>query len=140
MQDVAITTTPSPATTTFVDPELGEGTPLLGSTIANSFGDDEDLEDIENWTKREKAVTSISAISFGSSVGAMMLSPTPVVLTAGSIGAVLAPYVAFQQQKITHVQALSETNKKIQEEVHQLQNENGKLQAQVADLTQSVQK
>jgi uncharacterized protein YlxW (UPF0749 family) len=48
--------------------------------------------------------------------------------------------VAFQQQKITDVQALSETNKRVQEEVQQLQHENGKLQAQVEDLAKSVQK
>jgi hypothetical protein len=128
-------TTPSSA---FVDPELGEGTPLLrGSTDG---GDEQPLADIKDWTRREQVVASISAISFGSSVGAMMLSPTPVVLTAGSIGVLLAPYVAFQQQKITDVQALSETNKRVQEEVQQLQHENGKLQAQVEDLAKSVQK
>ena len=130
-----LSSTPSSA---FVDPELGEGTPLLRASTDG--GDEQPLEDIKDWTRRERAVAGISAISFGSSVGAMMLSPTPVVLTAGTIGALLAPYVAFQQQKITDVQALSETNKRVQEEVQQLQQENGKLQAHVTDLTESVHK
>jgi hypothetical protein len=135
MDAKSLASTPSLA---FVDPELGEGTPLLGASTDG--GDEQPLEDIKDWTRRERAVAGISAISFGSSVGAMMLSPTPVVLTAGTIGALLAPYVAFQQQKITDVQALSETNQRVQEEVQQLQQENGKLQAQVTDLTESVHK
>lgn len=118
-----------------IDPELGEATPLL-----RGDPDQKPLEEIEDWTRREKAVAGVSAVSFCSSVGGMMLSPDPIVLTAGTIGAVLAPYVAIQQQKITHVQALAETNQRVQEEVQQLQDENTRLQAQVADLADSVSK
>ena len=91
----ASTTTPS---TKMIDPELGEATPLLGSTANNN---EKPLEEIEDWTRREKAVAGVSTVSFVSSVGGMMISPDPVVLTAGTIGAVLAPYVAIQQQKIS---------------------------------------
>ncbi len=123
------------STPTSIDPELGEQTPLLLSS-----SDAPPLEEIEDWTRREKAVAGVSAISFASSAAGMMISPDPVVIVSGTIGCAVAPYVAIQQQKITHVQALEETNHRVEEEVSQLKQENIKLMAQVQELTQSVQR
>ena len=125
-----------PNTPSSLDPELGEQTPLIFSPN----NDEKPLEEIEDWTRREKAVAGISAISFASSAAGMMISPDPVVLVSGTIGCAVAPYVAIQQQKITHVQALAETNQRIEEEVTELKGENEKLNVQVQDLTKSVQK
>jgi hypothetical protein len=127
---VITATTPSS-----LDPELGEQTPLLGGS-----SDEKPLEEIEDWTRREKAVAGVSAVSFTSSVAGMMIMPDPLVLVSGTIGCAVAPYVAIQQQKITHVQALAETNKRVEEEVAELHRSNESLQRQVQELTKSVQK
>lgn len=130
------------ATQSFLDPELGEQTPLLRSSgiDKNADSDEKPLEEIEDWTRREKAVAGVSAVSFTSSVAGMLISPDPLVLVSGTIGCAVAPYVAIQQQKITHVQALAETNKRVEEEVAELKGENEKLQVQVQDLTSTVEK
>lgn len=130
MSATATATTPSS-----LDPELGEQTPLLGNNT-----DEKPLEEIEDWTRREKAVAGVSVVSFTSSVAGMMISPDPLVLVSGTIGCAVAPYVAIQQQKITHVQALAETNQRVEEEVAELKGENEKLKAQLQDLTKTVDK
>ena len=130
------TATAASTTPSSIDPESGESTPL----IAQRNGEEKPLEEIEDWTRREKAVAGVCAVSFASSVAGMMISPDPVVLVSGTIGCAVAPYVAIQQQKITHVQALAQTNRRIEEEVAELKGENSKLQIQVQDLTESVQK
>jgi len=91
------------------DVELGESSPLLRGGFQD---DDKPLEQIEAFTKREKAVAGVSAVSFGSSAAAMFMEQNPLVYVSGVIGLTVAPYAAIQQQKITHVQALAETNKR----------------------------
>lgn len=124
-------------TTDFIDPELGEQTPLLLSSSTAS--EPPPLENIQDWTRREQAVAGVSALSFAASLAGMMSTPEPLVLVSGTIGCAVAPYVAIQQQKITHVEALEETNQRVELEVAQLKEENKKFMAQVHEMTQSVQ-
>lgn len=137
-----------------IDLETGERTPLIkpvkaaGSaspsrsaptTLGALLGDEEqDLEDVKEWTKREKAVAGVSAISFTTSAAAMIFYPQPIVYVSGLIGCGVAPYVAFQQQKITEVRALQETNLRFQEEIDELEGETTKIQVQVQDLQSTV--
>ena len=129
-------------TPTSIDPELGEETPLLrfSSNNNNINSDEKPLEDIKDWTKRETAVAGLSVVSFTASVAGMMAYPDPLVLVSGTIGCAVAPYVAIQQQKITHVQALAETNQRVEQEVAELQHENEKLHGQIQNLTSTVEK
>ena len=62
----------------------------------------------------------------------------PSVLISGVLGLLLAPYAAFQQRKITEVEALKETNEVMQGEVTHLTAENSRLQAQVRQIEKSV--
>ena len=62
----------------------------------------------------------------------------PSVLISGVLGLLLAPYAAFQQRKITEVEALKETNEVMQGEVTHLTAENSRLQAQVQQIEKSV--
>ena len=62
----------------------------------------------------------------------------PSVLISGALGLVLAPYAAFQQRKITEIEALKETNEVMQDEVAHLTAENSRLQAQVQQIEKSV--
>ena len=131
--------TPTTSTGMMIDPELGEQTPLLLSSSTASEPPPP-LENIQDWTRREQAVAGVSALSFAASVAGMMSTPQPLVLVSGTIGCAVAPYVAIQQQKITHVEALEETNQRVELEVGQLKEENKKLMAQVHEMTQSVQR
>ena len=44
------------------------------------------------------------------SVLSMLVESNPLVYISGTIGAAISPYAAIQQQKITEVEALAETN------------------------------
>jgi hypothetical protein len=93
------------ASSTTTDVELGEESPLLDNG-------EKPLEDLKGPSKTERAVAGISAVSFGSSLAAMLFEKNPVVYVSGLIGVVVSPYAAIQQQKITQVNALAQTNER----------------------------
>jgi len=68
----------------------------------------------------------------------MCLETNPAVYVSGVVGAGVAPYAAMQQEKITQVEALSQTNERLESEVTQLQHENERLSTQVNNLESSV--
>ena len=92
-------------TTTTVDMEVGERTPLVN-------GDDEVLKDLPESTKKEKAVAGLAVISFVASIASIVFISNPITYISGILGAVMSPYAAIQQHKITDVDALSETNQR----------------------------
>ena len=85
-------------------------------------------------------VSSLSVLSVSTSVAAMLVESNPSVYVSGAIGAAVAPYAALQQQKLTEVEALKQTNQRLDEEVSQLKYENERLQTQVNELESSVTK
>jgi hypothetical protein len=92
------------------DLETGESSPLMNANRRS--GEDKPLEQLDNSSIKEKAVAGIAAASFFSSIFAMLIEHNPVVYVSGIIGAGIAPYAAFQQQKITQADALAETNER----------------------------
>lgn len=128
-----------------MDLESGESTPLIRplsspSAFGVAFGNEEqDLADVKEWTSREKAVAGMSAVSFGTSAAAMVLYPHPIVYVSGFIGCTVGPYVAFQQQKITEVRTLKETNVRFQQEIDELEGEVKKTEVQVKELQSTVE-
>jgi hypothetical protein len=91
--------------TSIADVEVGEKTPLVN-------GGDEVLEDLPESTKKEKAVAGLAAVSFTASLASIIFTANPIVYVSGILGAILSPYAAIQQRKITDVDALSETNER----------------------------
>lgn len=59
---------------------------------------------------------------------------------SGILGCLLSPYAHLQQQKLTQVEALQQTNTVLEVEVEQLENENRKLKKTVQELEESVLK
>lgn len=89
------------------DLELGESTPLL------SPGGTPLLTELPAFSFQEKVVGFFSACTFGTSTISIIASMgNPFVYLSGLLGIIIAPYAAFQQQKITQIKALSETNKR----------------------------
>ena len=64
----------------------------------------------------------------------------PFVWVSGFLGLIIAPMAAFQQHKLTQVEALAQTNERLSSEVDQLSAENGRLQASVQQMEESVLK
>ena len=64
----------------------------------------------------------------------------PLVWVSGLLGVIIAPTAAFQQHKLTQVEALAQTNERLSSEVDQLTAENGRLQASVQQMEESVLK
>jgi cell division protein FtsB len=127
------------------DVEVGESTPLLQT--ANS-GDDNNgnntepppLQEMKAESLKERAVAVTAGVSFLSSIAAIIFEATahPVVWVSGILGAILAPYAAMQQQKLTQVEALNQTNERMEQEVEQLAAENVRLSKQVQEMEESV--
>ena len=92
------------ATAQMPDLEIGEKSPLISN-------DDNKLKPMEN-SVVEKAVAGASVVSFSMSVLAMLFARNPVIYISGLIGAGIAPYAVIQQQKITQVDALAESNER----------------------------
>jgi hypothetical protein len=127
---------------------VGESTPLLHSGSGNGGEDNNDdsntepppLQEMKAESLKERAVAVTAGVSFLSSIAAIILEATahPVVWVSGILGAILAPYAAMQQQKLTQVEALNQTNERMEQEVEQLAAENVRLSKQVQEMEESV--
>ncbi|GAX09575.1 hypothetical protein FisN_19Lh071 [Fistulifera solaris] len=109
--------------------EVGEGTPLV----------QEPLPEIpEGSTSKEKIVTTLAGLGFGTNLLLVLFSSQASVFWSGVFGMLLAPYALFQQRKLVQVRVLAETNVRMQDEVGRLQVENTRLQHQEEELSTSV--
>lgn len=72
------------------------------------------------------------------SLASMLLEHNPAVYVSGIIGCAISPYAAIQQEKITQVEALKQTNERLEEEGTQLLSENVRLKTQVQEMESSV--
>jgi len=109
------------------DLEAGEGSPLVDGVRASNNGatgtspleavipaEDRPLEPIpEGASIKEKAVAGAAFVAFTMNLLSMLLNIiNPFALVSGFLGVGLAPFAAFQQQKLTQTQALAETNQR----------------------------
>ena len=62
----------------------------------------------------------------------------PFVMVSSMLGLVVAPTAAMQQQKLTQVVALDQTNDRMESEVELLEAENARLTAQVQQMEKTV--
>jgi hypothetical protein len=116
-----------------------ERTPLMASSSLLSFPEPPPLKAIKENTWKERAVTGTAAVAVSTCIGSMLLeAQQPSVYVSSAIGCLVAPYTAVQQEKITQVEALTETNERLTNQVQELHDENTRLQTQVHDLEQSL--
>jgi sensor histidine kinase YesM len=62
----------------------------------------------------------------------------PSVYVSSILGIILAPYAVIQQNKLTQVEALDQTNDRLEKEVAQLDLENQRLRKQVQEIEETV--
>lgn len=122
------------------DVESGEASPLLkgSQTSYDPESEPPPLEEMKENTLKERAVAGAAAVAFSTSIAAMVMESNPAVYVSGAVGTCVAPYAAMQQEKITQVEALKQTNERLESEVQQLQHENERLSNQVNELESSV--
>ena len=75
-----------------------EATPLKGNDLDD---DPEPLGDIPENTCKEKVVAAAAVVGAGTNIAAMIIEGGISTKVSGAIGTLVAPYAAFQQQKIT---------------------------------------
>jgi hypothetical protein len=85
-------------------------------------------------TIMEKVLAGIAVISVTTSLVAMIIEGGLLVLAAGILTILLAPYAYFQQTRITDIKALKETYEAAAREVSRLSHENKRLAGTVGDL------
>lgn len=74
------------------------------------------------------------------SLFAMIINSGILVIISGLFGVALAPYAAFQQQKITQTIAMKETNEYFEKQLTILKASNERLSEQNKHMTESVDK
>lgn len=120
--------------------ETGENTPLLGGDSSKRW---------KLWSSRfsgltasslqEKFVLVIASSALLTSLLSIkiFISPTPVLISS-ALSLLLAPYTAWQQQKISQAQSRLQVNQVLQAEVESLELENQHMQEQIRQAQENV--
>lgn len=122
------------------DVEVGEQTPLLSSSKGGAASSNNPF--LQSASLQERAVTITAVLSFVTSVLSILWWSHlhPSVWISGLLGAILAPYAAFSQRKLTQVQALHLNKERLQQEVTTTEAENARLSKQVQAMEETVLK
>mmetsp|Transcript_9717 Transcript_9717/g.16240 ORF Transcript_9717/g.16240 Transcript_9717/m.16240 type:complete len:257 (-) Transcript_9717:40-810(-) len=117
-----------------------ESTPLVAKDNDTTSGIQRvPLEDnMQGESMKEKVVAGVGFGTAGVSLATIVLSTNPIAYGSSIIGLGVGPYAAIQQSKISEVEALRQTNKRLGEEVDILKHENERLQGQIGSLEESV--
>ena len=87
----------------------------VGSTPATATGptkSNKKLKKVWAHTPMEIFSGALATVSVGTSVTAIVMAYSPIVLTAGILSSVVGPYAYYQQTKLTDIIALKETHGK----------------------------
>lgn len=87
---------------------------------------------VERLTGVVAAVTAILALS------AIIIEGGAVVVVAGILSIIMAPYAYYQQTKLTDIKTLKETTAAVEVEVNRLKDENVKLADTVNELGETI--
>eukprot|EP00523_Entomoneis_sp_CCMP467_P008087 CAMPEP_0168734978 /NCGR_PEP_ID=MMETSP0724-20121128/9095_1 /TAXON_ID=265536 /ORGANISM="Amphiprora sp., Strain CCMP467" /LENGTH=272 /DNA_ID=CAMNT_0008782105 /DNA_START=60 /DNA_END=878 /DNA_ORIENTATION=- len=126
-----------------VDLEAGESTPLLLNDPTTAAVDNDEpapLQDIKAESLKERTVSAVAAVNFFLSVLTLMFQAAlhPVVWISGFLGLLISPLAAMQQHKLTQVEALAQTNERLQMEVDDLATQNTRLSVNLQEMEESV--
>jgi len=78
--------------------------------------------------------------SVGTSLTSMMLEANPLVYWAGGLSCAVAPYAAYQQSKLTDINALKQTHEALKNQLDNLTAENERLKSCVASLEETAER
>jgi hypothetical protein len=97
------------------------------------------LKPVPETTTRERIAASVGGLAMVTSLAAMVVEPSPLVLFAGILNAlVLGPFLYYQETHLTDITTLLETKETVQVEMNRLIQSNQELIRNVDDLTTSL--
>jgi len=125
-----------------MDIEAGEhGTHYVELPFSdNPVDNDETLDDIPPWSFAEIAISGLATVTVGVSIAAMVIAYNPLVIIASVFGLLVPPFTALQEQKMTDIKAMEETNEAMERELANLKHENDRLAGENKELETSIVK
>lgn len=126
------------------DPEPIQNDIESGYELENLDGSPENesqggkLKAIKETTPMEMVAGVVALSAFGSSLAAIIVEQSYVVLAAGILSMVTGPYAYYQQTRLTDIKALKATHAAFVREINYLKNENDRLEKSVEELGSTV--
>lgn len=96
------------------------------------------LKPVSENTPMEKLAAAVATVAIGTSVAAIVVEQSMLVIAAGILSSGVGPYAYYQQTQLTDIQFLKETHEAIAKEVEHLRVENERLEESVKELTATV--
>jgi hypothetical protein len=96
------------------------------------------LKPVAETTFKERIAGGIACVAIGTSVAAIVVEQSAVVVIAGVLSSVMGPYAYYQQTKLTDIATLKETAAKVQAEVDRLKDENDRLGSNIDELGNTI--
>lgn len=96
------------------------------------------LKSLAETTPTERAAGVVAGAAVGTSLAAMVIEQSAVVIVAGILSCIIGPYAYWQQTRLTDIAALKETHEAVQREVDRLEAENARLHKSVTELSETV--
>lgn len=122
------------------DVEAGEGgVSPLGVNLPPEVQEARILKPIPDTTPMERVAGAVAAAAVITSLVAIIIEQSFLVIIAGILSAFVGPYAYFQQTQLTEIAALKETQMAVQNEVNRLKNENNRLEVNVSKMGESVE-
>jgi Skp family chaperone for outer membrane proteins len=96
------------------------------------------LKPIAETTPLERVFGIVAGGALATSLAAIIIEQSSIVIVAGILSCIMGPYAYWQQTRLTDIAALKETHEAIQAEVNRLHQENERLSKSIGELTESV--
>lgn len=96
------------------------------------------LKPVMETTPKERLAGVIAGGAVVTSVAAIIIEQSAVVILAGVLSMVMGPYAYYQQTKLTDIATLKETAVVVQQEVDRLKHENDRLGKNVDELGETI--
>lgn len=98
------------------------------------------LKPVAETTPKERVAGVVAAGAVATSLVAIIIEQSALVVVAGVLSMLLGPYAYYQQTRLTDIATLQETTAVVQQEVDRLREENERLGSNVDELTTTVDK
>jgi hypothetical protein len=96
------------------------------------------LKHVMETTPKERLAGVVAGGAVVTSLAAIILEQSAVVILAGVLSIVMGPYAYYQQTKLTDIATLKETAAVVQQEVDRLQHENNRLGKNIDELGETI--
>jgi len=96
------------------------------------------LKPIKETTAMERVAGIVAGIAVATSLAAIIIEQSAIVILAGLLSCAMGPYAYWQQTRLTDIKALQETHEAIQVEVDRLHAENERLSTSIEELSATV--